>query len=86
MQFEGAVIKEQGVTFAIVIVKSFVLDSTSQIANSRAGFSSVFPGMPIILMAQDGRGRATYQGKPDIVQFLARISPSQIPWKRYTLN
>jgi hypothetical protein len=86
MQFEGAVIKEQGVTFAIVIVKSFVLDSTSQINDARAGFSGVFPGMPIILMAQDGRGRATYQGKPDIVQFLARISPSQIPWKRYTLN
>jgi hypothetical protein len=86
MQFEGAVIKEQGVTFAIVIVKPYVLDSTSQIDDARAGFSSVFPRMPIILMAQDARGRATYQGKPDIVQFLARISPSRIPWKRYTLN
>jgi len=86
MQFEGAVIKEQGVTFAIVIVKPYVLNSTSQMHDARAGFSNVFPGMPIILMAQDARGRATYQGKPDIVQFLARISPSQIPWQRYTLN
>ena len=86
MQFEGAVIKEQGVTFAIVIVKSYVLSSTLQMQDARAGFNNVFPGMPIILMAQDARGRATYQGKPDIVQFLARISPSQIPWKRYTLS
>jgi hypothetical protein len=86
MQFEGAVIKEQGVTFAIVIVKSYVLNSTSQMHDARVGFCNVFPGMPIILMAQDARGRATYQGMPDIVQFLARISPSRIPWKRYTLN
>ena len=86
MQFEGAVIKEQGQTFAIVIVKPHVLDSSSQIADARAGFTGVFRGMPIILMAQDSRGRATYQGRPDIVRFLANISPSRIPWKRYTLN
>ena len=86
MQFEGAVIKEQGATFAIVVVKSHVLDSSSQRDDARAGFSSAFPGMPIIFMAQDGRGRATYQGRPDIVRFLAGISPSRIPWKRYTLS
>lgn len=86
MQFDGAVIKEQGVTFAIVVVQSYVLTSASQLRDTRASFSSVFPGMPIILMAQDARGRATYQGKSDIVQFLAHISPSRIPWKRYTLN
>lgn len=86
MQFDGAVIKEQGVTFAIVAVQPYVLTSASQLRDTRASFSNVFPGMPIILMAQDSRGRATYQGKPDIVQFLARVSPSRIPWKRYTLN
>lgn len=86
MQFEGAVIKEQGQTFAIVIVKPYVLDSSSQTAETRASFSSVFRGMPIILMAQDSWGKATYQGKPDIVRFLAGISLSRIPWKRYTLN
>ena len=86
MQFEGAVIKEQGQTFAIVIVKPYVLDSSSKTAETRAGFSSVFRGMPIILMAQDSRGKATYQGRPDIVRFLASVSPSRIPWKRYTLN
>jgi len=86
MQFEGAVITEQGVTFAIVIVKPYLLDSSSQREDTRSGFSNVFPRIPIIPMAQDARGRATYHGRPDIVQFLARISPSRIPWKRYTLN
>jgi len=35
MQFEGAVIKEQGVTFAIVIVKPHVLNSSSQAQSAR---------------------------------------------------
>ena len=86
MQFEGAVLKEQGVSFAIVIVKPHVLESSTQEQTLRSSFRSIFPGIPIILMAQDLRGRVTYQGRPDIVKFLARVSPSRIPWKRYTLN
>ncbi|MBL7723061.1 MAG: hypothetical protein JNK27_02885 [Chitinophagaceae bacterium] len=86
MQFEGAVIKEQGVTFAIVIVKPHVLNNSIQAQNARSSFSGIFPGVPIILMAQDSSGRATYQGRPDIVRFLTHVSPSRIPWKRYTLN
>lgn len=86
MLFEGAVIKEQGVTFAIVIVKPHVLNNSSSANDARGSFRSLFPGMPIILMAQDSSGRATYQGRTDIVNFLAHVSPSRIPWKRYTLN
>ncbi len=83
MQFDGALLKEQGVTFAIVIVKPHVLNSLIESDNARRSFSPVFPGVPIILMAQDSRGIPTYQGKPDIVRFLSKVSPSRIPWKRY---
>jgi len=86
MQFEGALIKEQGVTFAIVVVKPHVLNSQSDCAHARNSFSSAFPGAPLVLMAQDSRGVPTYQGRQDLVNFLARIHPSRIPWKRYTLN
>lgn len=86
MNFEGALIKEQGVTFAVVIVKPFVLNNSFQATQARSSFSSCFPGVPIILMAQDSNGRPTYQGRTDIVRFLASISPSRIPWKRYTYN
>lgn len=86
MHFEGALIKEQGVTFAIVIVKSHVLNSSGGAQSARSSFSGIFPGVPIILMAQDSSGRATYHGRTDIVRFLSRVSPSRIPWKRYTLN
>ena len=83
MQFDGALLKEQGITFAIVVVKPHVLNSTIECDNARRSFNPVFPGVPIILMAQNSRGIPTYQGRPDIVKFLAQVHPSRIPWKRY---
>ncbi len=85
IQLEGAVIKEQGQTFAIVIVKQHVLNSGDR-DRIKASYSSYFPGMPIILMAQDSRAVPTYYGRTDIVNFLSRLHISQIPWKKYTFN
>lgn len=86
MTFEGAVIKEHGVTFAVVVVKRHVLDSPTASADTMRQFGTFFPGMPIVLMAQDSRGVATYRGRQDITRFLANISLRAIPWRRYTLN
>lgn len=86
MQFEGAVIKEQGVTFAIIVVKSYVLDTSAGCDDVRQGFRSFFSGIPIVLMAQNSRGIPIYQGRPDIVRFLSNVHPSRIPWKKYTYN
>lgn len=86
MQFEGAVIKEQGITFAIVIVKPNVIDFSSNRDQVRQEFQSCFPGIPIILMSQNNRGIPTYHGRNDIVKFLANVDPKRIPWKRYTIN
>lgn len=83
MLFDGVLLKEQGVTFAIVVVKPHVLNSTMECDNARRSFSPVFPGVPIILMAQNSRGLPTYQGRSDIVRFLSNVDPSRIPWKRY---
>lgn len=86
MKFQGAVIREQGVTFAIAIVKKRVIDNKSEAERTSASFQHVFPGMPIVLMAQDSRGTPTYYGRKDIVGFLASVSMSAIPWKEYTLT
>ncbi|MBA3972258.1 MAG: hypothetical protein H0X46_08965 [Bacteroidetes bacterium] len=85
MQFDGALIKEQGISFAIVVVKPTLLSSTQR-EETRMSFSKYFPGVPIVLMVQDGRGTPTYHGRQDIVKFLANINPSRIPFKRYTAN
>jgi hypothetical protein len=86
IKFQGAVVKEQGVTFAVVIVKMSVLDSITESNDAISGFSRFFPRVPIILMAQDSRGIPKYRGRKDIVEFLANIHPSRIPWKEYTFN
>ena len=85
MQLEGAVIKEQGQNFAIIIVKSHVLNSSER-DNAIQQFSRFFPGMPIILMAQNSRRIPTYYGRADIVKFLSKLQLSQIPWKKFTFN
>ena len=86
MKFQGAIVKEQGQTFAIVVVKPQVLQSTFEANEKRKSFTSVFPGVPIVLMAQNSRGVPTYHGRNDIVNFLARVPLSSIPWKEFTYN
>lgn len=86
MQIEGALLNEQGVSFAIAVVKPHVLNSTTDCANMRRALNTVFTGVPIILMAQDYKGTPTYQGRTDIVNFLAKVHPSRIPWKRFKVS
>jgi len=86
MQFEGAKITEQGITFGIVIVQSHVLNSSQEQSGARALGTQAFGPIPIVLMAQDSRGVPTYQGRPDIVRFLSNVFVEQIPWQRYTLT
>jgi hypothetical protein len=86
MNFEGAVIKEQGVTFAIAIVRNTVLQSPNERQKAQAAFTQVFEGLPVVLMAQDGRGRPSYWGRTDLSRFLANVPLNAIPWRRYTYD
>jgi len=86
IKIQGAVIKEQSVTFAITAVKKSILNSQMQCQQTAQSFQSLFPDMPIMLMGQDSRGTPTYWGRKDIVNFLRNVHPSRIPWKEYTFN
>jgi hypothetical protein len=86
MKFQGSVIKEQGVTFAIAIVKPHVLNNSIEANNVARDFATVFGFGLVVLMAQDHRGVPTYYGRRDIVNFLKNVPVSAIPWKEYTLN
>ncbi|PKG37029.1 hypothetical protein [Psychromonas sp. Urea-02u-13] len=86
MKIQGAVIKEQGQTFAIAIIKKHILDSSFESEKAMNSFMPLFPGLPLVLMAQDSRGTPTYRGRKDIVNFLANIHMSQIPWQEYTYS
>jgi hypothetical protein len=86
MKLQGAVVKEQNVTFAIVIVKPSAMQTSAASDSSRKAFQPLFPSLPLILASQDSRGIFQYQGRKDIVSFLANIDPSRIPWKEYTFS
>ena len=88
MQIQGTILTEQGITFAIVLVKPFVIQNSTSAEESRRSFATIaeFSQIPIILAAQDAQGRFTYNGRSDIVNFLANIESSRIPWKTYTIG
>ncbi|MGD0535269.1 MAG: hypothetical protein ABR999_07505 [Methanoregula sp.] len=85
MKFQGSVIREQGVTFAIVIVKKHIIDNRSEAEDAIKTFMPVFPSLPIVLMAQDSQGVPTYFGRPDIAKFMAHVPLQSVPWKEYTI-
>jgi len=84
-QFEGAVIREQGVTFAVIVVRSSVLQNTSQ-ANK-----AVLSFQPFSWPAHrpDGPGRSRSPDllrRRDISKFMSNVPVHAIPWRRYTVN
>jgi len=85
MQFQGALIREQGQSFAIVLVKPHVLASSSEASDTQSAFEPAFPSIPLVLAAQTSGGMR-YYGRPDIVRFLASISAARIPWRTYSLG
>ncbi|MCY3789729.1 MAG: hypothetical protein OXH63_13175 [Gemmatimonadetes bacterium] len=86
MKFQGAVIKEQGITFAVVIVKKYVLDNLNTAKETIQSFAPIFSGLPVVLMAQDHKGNPSYYGRKDIAEFMANVPLSAIPWREYTLT
>lgn len=85
MRVQGAVIREQGQTFAVVVVKPHVIQNRGEANDAIAGLVPVF-GVPVVLMAQDSRGNPTYYGRPDIARFMSGVPVRAIPWKEYTIN
>ena len=83
MVVHGAVIIEQGVTFAIVVVKPEVTQYTVRATRFRQAIRPYFPNMPIILMSHDKEGKPHYYGRKDVVEFLREIPLDRIPWKTY---
>lgn len=85
MTFQGALIKEQGVTFAIVVVKPSALQSPSAREQMQLFGHRVFGAVPVVLATQGSRGAMRYYGRKDIVSFLSKTPAFMIPWKQYTV-
>jgi hypothetical protein len=85
MKGHVALVREQNVEFAVVIVKPQLLRGSKSHQDEAVRAFSLEFGRPAVLMAQDSRGVPTYYGRPDLVRFLANILPEQLPWREYTI-
>lgn len=86
MRIQGALIREQGVEFAVVIVKQHVLSNSFEADRAIRAFQPAFPGVPVVLMAQDHRGVPTYYGRPDLSKFMANVPMDCVPWAKFTIG
>jgi hypothetical protein len=84
MIFHAAIIREQGVTFAIVSVQPHTLRSMPEATRIQIAFAPVFNGVPIVLVAQDSMGVPAFHGRTDLVGFLSDIQLDAIPWREYS--
>jgi hypothetical protein len=85
MKIQGAVIREQGLTFAVVAVKPSTLDNKHRATEVSNLFEPIFGNIPVVLMAQKN-GRTEYFGRHDISKFMSRVPLRAIPWREYTIN
>lgn len=81
MKITAAVIKEQNVTFTVVLVKNNVIASANR-ENVRNSLPSSFP-RPIVLAEKHSNGRMKYNGRTDIVKFLSKVDYRRLPWNDY---
>lgn len=86
MKVDAALIKEQGVEFAVVVVKRAVTASRSVARDTADSYTRHFGNVPVVVMSQDSRGTPTYVGRPDLVRFLASTPLESIPWRRWSIN
>lgn len=84
MKFEGAIISEGDVTFAVITVKPDVLNNSHQSSELIYSFQSqIFQGMAVILMSKDSRGRPSYYGRMGIVKFMSKVPLRAVEWKQF---
>lgn len=85
-QFEGAVITEQGVTFAVVSVHSLVFQNASDATKIIKSLIPCFTGIPVVLMAKNPQDTPVYFGRPDLIKLLENVNIQEAPWEQMTAD
>jgi len=86
MKGQVALVREQGVEFAVVLVKLQLLRGAKSEKDAAVRTWSIEFGRPAVLMAQDTRGEMEFYGRRDLSQWLANniLDPAQLPWREFT--
>ena len=73
-----ALVKEQGVEFAVVCVRDGVVDTPGE-RDDLIRWWTVHLGRPVVLI---GAQRHRTYGRQDLVAFLSKVHPSRLPWRQ----
>jgi hypothetical protein len=84
MKFHAAVIRDWGVKFAVVIVQPQLIRMPLEATKAQIAFAPAFPGVPIVLMAQDSAGVPFFHGRKDLVALAHDIPFDAIQWQEYS--
>ena len=84
MQVTGAVIREQGIDFAVVVVKPHVIATSHEAAEAITGLTLTFR-VPVVLMAQLP-GAPDFLWSPGSFRFHVARAGQCHPLRRYTIN
>lgn len=76
--WQVALVREQGVEFAVVAVKDSVINNHTE-RNQLIAWWQGELSRPVVLL---GARRHEVCGRRDLAQFVANIGPSRLPWRR----
>lgn len=82
-QLHAALVREQNVTFAVAMMKDHVLNNPSTADHQIQAVAAALGCSLVVLMGE--RNRKLRGNRKDVVDFVARIDPSRLPWRKYTV-
>jgi hypothetical protein len=86
MKFEGAVVEENGVKFAVVKVEKDIFEVTGRARDRMVTYQRVFPDMAVVLMSGEPGAPPNFYGRPDIVRTMMAADLDTIKWQEYSLD
>ena len=79
----AALVTEQNVTFAVALMKDHVLNNPS-LADEQIQAVALALGCPLVVLMGE-RNNKLRGNRRDVVDFVASIHPSRLPWRKYNL-
>jgi hypothetical protein len=84
MDVVGSVMTEQGISFAVVQVHSYTVETPAEAEDAIQSYAKLFPGLPVVLMAVGGERSPTYWGRSDLANYMAHVPSKNVPWRRFS--
>lgn len=77
----AALVKEQGVTFAVVRVKDSVVTSPAM-SGEMIQYASQALRCPLVVLMGE-RSKRLQGNRQDVVNFVSKVHPSRLPWREW---